>query len=312
MLRGIKTTILGTSAFAFLFTISVSICFADDFMPLMSEEYCPQADLDGDCFVNFSDMAVLARDWLVGAAPCPAGFEDCDANSANGCETNISSDINNCGDCDYVCPAIPHGTVGCQDSNCIVAGCDAGWGNCDSNTANGCETNILTNPSHCGSCGYVCNIPHAIEGCSGGDCYIIGCETGYANCDGNTANGCEAYLDDGGGSCAAATTLGSVCGDHRTGTFCTLDNCDFGPTAATRGEKWYRVYVQECESCTTDLHFWAKLQVPANIDYDLYLYSSCGVLVDSSTNGAGQMETVDYAWDDTGGDDSRYIYIEVR
>ena len=30
---------------------------------------CPIADLDGDCFVNFIDFALLAEDWLEGTSP---------------------------------------------------------------------------------------------------------------------------------------------------------------------------------------------------------------------------------------------------
>jgi len=312
MLRGIMAKRLVIAALVFLVIIIVGISSADDPVQPLSDELCPEADLSGDCFVNFIDLGILANQWLQGPVSCPSGYEDCDANSANGCETYTAGDVNNCGDCDYVCQAIPHGTVGCQDGNCIVAGCDAGWDNCDGNTANGCETNILTNPNHCGSCGYVCNLPHAIEGCSSGNCFISACEAGYANCDGNTANGCEVYLDDGGGTCGGATYLGQVCGDEHTGFLCSSENCDNGPSANGRGEKWYQISLQECESCTANLHIWVQLQPPTNMDYDLYLYAPCGTLLDSSTNGGSQVERVDYVWNDTSGDDGRYVYIEIR
>lgn len=283
---------------------------ADEPVQLLGDIICPEADLSGDCFVDFVDMAILAGQWLQAGTACPSGFENCDANNANGCETNIASDVNNCGDCDYVCLDPPNGTAGCQDGNCIVAGCNAGWGNCDGNTANGCETNVYTNPNHCGSCGYVCNLPHAIEGCSDGNCILTGCESGYANCDGNPANGCEINLNDGGGTCAAATYLGQVCGDEDGSFLCMVPQCVQGPSAQGCGEKWYRVNVQECESCTSDLHIWVRLQPP--IDYDLYLYGPCGVLLDSSANSGTATEMVDYVVNDTGNNDSRDFYIEIR
>lgn len=287
-------------------TSALGTALADEPVQLLSDIICPEADLSGDCFVDFADMAILASQWLQAGTACPSGFENCDANSANGCETNVASDVNNCGDCDYVCPDPPNGTASCQDGNCIVAGCNAGWGNCDGNIPNGCETDIYTNPNHCGSCGHVCDLPHAIEGCSGGNCTVTACESGYANCDGNTANGCEINLNDGGGTCAAATYLGQVCGDETGGTFCLSSQCQVGPSANARGEKWYRITVQECTSCMSNLHIWVRLYPP--IDYDLYLYGPCGTLLDSSANSGTATETVDYEWNG----DTRDFYIEIR
>lgn len=295
-------------------TLVIILCFCFAFGAALADEpdvICPDADLNGDCFVDFTDMAVLAGQWLLAGVTCPPGFENCDANSANGCETNVASDVNNCGGCEFFCIDPPNGTAGCVDGNCIVASCGAGWGNCDGNTTNGCETNVYTNPNHCGSCGHVCNLPHAIEGCSGGSCTLTGCESGYANCDSNTANGCEVNLNDGGGTCAAATYLGQVCGDEYS-SFACISDCEEGPYILARGEKWYRINVQECPtSCvSSDLHIWVKLQPP--IDYDLYLYGPCGTLLDSSENSGTATETVDYVWNDTGGNDSRDFYIEIR
>ena len=36
---------------------------------------------------------------------CDAGFGNCDANDANGCETNTNADPKNCGSCGAPCPA---------------------------------------------------------------------------------------------------------------------------------------------------------------------------------------------------------------
>ena len=303
-----------------LLTSAVILCIAFAFGTALAGEppqplggiICPDADLSGDCFVDFADFAILANQWLQAGTACPAGYENCDANSANGCETYVAGDVDNCGDCGYICPDPPNGIAGCQDGNCIVASCDPGWGNCDGNIPNGCETNIYTNPNHCGSCGYICNLPHAIEGCSGGNCTVTSCESGYADCDGYAANGCEVNLDDGGGTCAAATYLGQVCGDEVGGAFCLTPQCQQGPSVNARGEKWYRINVQECSTsiCTSDLHIWARLYPP--IDYDLYLYGPCGTLLDSSANSGTATETVDYVWNDTGNNDSRDFYIEIR
>jgi hypothetical protein len=42
---------------------------------------------------------------------CTAGFGDCDGNPANGCEDNVSGDVNNCGACGNVCGPSCEATV---------------------------------------------------------------------------------------------------------------------------------------------------------------------------------------------------------
>jgi hypothetical protein len=68
------------------------------------------------------------------------------------------------------------------------------FGNCDGNPTNGCETplNTLTD---CGACGTICDLPATNENCAGGTCVPGTCPAGFADCDGNPTNGCEAQLD---------------------------------------------------------------------------------------------------------------------
>jgi hypothetical protein len=89
------------------------------------------------------------------AYPCTAGFGECDGNVANGCETNLSSSINDCGACGKIC-SFTNAVPTCSSSVCAIASCDAGFADCDTISSNGCETDVATSKSNCGSCANVC------------------------------------------------------------------------------------------------------------------------------------------------------------
>jgi hypothetical protein len=72
------------------------------------------------------------------AIECPSGRGDCDGNAANGCETELSSDADNCHVCGHSCRSA-HTTAGCFDGACRVLGCEPGYGDCDHLADNGCE-----------------------------------------------------------------------------------------------------------------------------------------------------------------------------
>ncbi|MBK7864056.1 MAG: hypothetical protein IPJ65_36740 [Archangiaceae bacterium] len=54
-------------------------------------------------------------------------------------------------------------------------------------------------PSNCGTCGHVCTLSQATPACRGGACVVGACAPGYADVDGNPANGCEASCAPDGG-----------------------------------------------------------------------------------------------------------------
>jgi cysteine-rich repeat protein len=87
-----------------------------------------------------------------------------------------------------------HGTPGCSANQCTLS-CDAGFGDCDGDLSNGCETDLSSDPGACGACGKVCP---ADQGCTAGSCQAVcgdGKIAGSEQCDdGNTDNldGCDA------------------------------------------------------------------------------------------------------------------------
>ena len=150
---------------------------------------------------------------------CLAGYGDCDGNPANGCETSLATTVASCGRCGNACNAT-NGTATCAGGSCGIT-CAAGYGDCDGSAANGCETNLNTTPSSCGRCGGACSLANATAGCAAGACTVASCSAGYGNCDGSAANGCEASL----GSVTSCGACGTVCGGANGTPLCTAGRC---------------------------------------------------------------------------------------
>ena len=109
---------------------------------------------------------------------CNTGFSNCNGNPFDGCEVNVQSNPNNCGACGNVCPST-NGTATCSGGQCAIV-CDAGFGNCDGNPANGCETDLTMDEGNCGACGRICAGP-----CGGtGSGRFFQCENGACVCAG--------------------------------------------------------------------------------------------------------------------------------
>lgn len=78
---------------------------------------------------------------------CAPGWADCDGYAANGCETYIARDANNCGACGYVCGGE---TPYCSNGACSP--CPPGQILC----GDGC-VQALSDASNCGGCGNLCD-----------------------------------------------------------------------------------------------------------------------------------------------------------
>jgi hypothetical protein len=145
---------------------------------------------------------------------CAAGWGNCNGNNNDGCEANTTAAAN-CGSCGNVCTN-PHGATACSGSGTCAPTCSAGWGSCDLNATNGCETVLGTN-LNCAACGNVCGAGYS---CQGGSCQVDNCPAGTANC--TNAPGCETNILTNITNCGGC---GIACTNAHGTTACSAGAC---------------------------------------------------------------------------------------
>ncbi len=166
-------------------------------------------------------------------ASCNAGFGDCDSNATNGCETNTRTTVSACGACGRACPAPSNTVPACVDGGCAVT-CAAGFGECNGVSSDGCEIDLARTVTHCGSCGRTCVTANvATTECAGGACRIVSCDAGFADCDGNPANGCETDTRVSAMNCG---TCGNACAAPGGTAVCRAGACGIASCATGRGD----------------------------------------------------------------------------
>ncbi len=90
---------------------------------------------------------------------------------------DLLSDPDNCGTCFNKCTAYQDNTAAvCRKGACELE-CLPGWGDCDGEPGNGCETNLKSSAGHCGACGNRCDT-QAGQPCVEGQCAMTECDAG--------------------------------------------------------------------------------------------------------------------------------------
>lgn len=156
-----------------------------------------------------------------GSSACKQGEKLCSDNCVglDDPKTGCGGDL-----CDP-CPA----TTGANTVPACLAGvckpgCAQGFGDCNKNADDGCETPVSANLAHCGKCGNACGTAHAGSApkCAAGKCEFT-CEAGWKNC-GPDSEGCNKNVDSDPKNCGA-------CGRDCLGGTCAAGQCSIIPLA---------------------------------------------------------------------------------
>jgi hypothetical protein len=136
-------------------------------------------------------LASSACSYVVEPERLTEGCAEDEKLCADGCQskdrTKYGCGSEDCKPCNF-----DHATAECRDGKCSFVGCESGWGDCNKDVSDGCETDIHHNVDHCGSCDNVCPArENASPGCRGGDCAISMCDPGWGDCNDDFEDGCE-------------------------------------------------------------------------------------------------------------------------
>lgn len=272
---------------------AIDVCCNTPSEVLVDLDGRPYGDADRDCDFDLDDWTILAKSFTGPLEPCPenecaAGTDNCDENATCidtvesfdcTCNAGYEGDGVVCADIDGCSPPPCFESVLCVD----IPAPDEGF--------------------TCGAC------PDGMTG-NGQTCQ---CAFGRASCDGSFGNGCEVDHAEPANACGTALNLGSTCGDESNGFGCPETDWAFFGSSVGRATQWFLSRATECSSCDANVSQRIRLSVPAGTDYDLRVYSSCGALWASSTNGSGQAEEVIVSVpDDPAEDDSFNFWVEVR
>jgi hypothetical protein len=207
------------------------------------DTYCPNGGVQL--------TAGLTAAYLCNAAPCSCGAScTSPAISCGGACTNLSADPQNCGGCGNACATAANATPVCVGGICGFPSCNPGFADCPGLPGSGCETNIATDPAHCGACNIACASGQVCIGgsCQGGclvatdcpapqacDTVSHTCTTACGNVQGLTGcnGGCCSLVVPGGPPKCVVGNFDDACG--QSGGFCSncLSTCAPGPACVS-------------------------------------------------------------------------------
>ncbi|MBN9167598.1 MAG: hypothetical protein BGO98_34045 [Myxococcales bacterium 68-20] len=178
---------------------------------------------------QYTNMAYGCVNSTCGNLKCKKDFLNCDGDIENGCETPVLSD-DNCGGCGNACPSGQHCYQNYDKSRAPECLCAGDLTLCDvpgDPKAKYC-TDLNSDEANCGACGAYCWAAGYPPGsrfvCDFGAC-VRRCLDGYADCNGNEADGCEVDTTSDPRNCGGC---GIVC-DGVAGQACVAGKCVVAP-----------------------------------------------------------------------------------
>ena len=186
---------------------------------------------------EYDNAAALCSAGSCEMGACDADWGDCDNDDSNGCEADLLTDPDYCGDCDTQCSGdTPFCVNGACSENCPGGLTDCG-GTC---------VDTQTNVNHCGGCDNACDLANTDEiDCVAGACVVVSCSDGWADCDGDDATGCETEL----GTVDDCSDCGDACEFANAGAACEDGSCVMGECDAG----WADCDADAANGCETEL-----------------------------------------------------------
>lgn len=207
---------------------------------------CPheQPDVCGSVCLNFDVVNVESCDNGT-IKKCKVGYADVDKNINNGCEVNLNTDNDHCGEVNNKCTngrtcqnkacKCPDGQTYCE-GKCVVLSsvnidscsddkitCKSGFDRCDKAKV-ACQ-DLNQDKEHCGKCSTKCNKD---ESCYNGKCVVNECANGQTLCDVEGKAECKYTMSEDAAHCGACNY---ACSAHplknAKSTSCKAGQCQY-------------------------------------------------------------------------------------
>lgn len=160
---------------------------------------------------------------------CKGNFADCGGGFDDGCETNTDTSTSHCGGCGKGC-TVSNGSPKCDAGSCEVNSCSGTFRDCNGDPKDGCEINIANNAKVCGGCGAqgtdcTTKYANASSSCTTGACTAPVCNSGFGDCSGGAADGCETNVTKSPSNCGTCGNVCSTDGTHVSANVCSNSQC---------------------------------------------------------------------------------------